>query len=173
MSINQATEYSNVVTAVTAAVRQDINTVNKWQNAGASVRAFFGTETAINEVKAQFIADAIIPAMDKKHATALLKETVRKGSAEYNALDSAGRDAWEATNTAKKDARAVAHTMFSRVVKYAFPREKTESESKSLETKLAYLINEAIGKCEKAEAASFDVLKTIEHLKAALSIITK
>jgi hypothetical protein len=167
------TGYTQVCKAVTEAVRGNISSDNKWQNAGHAVRGFYGTETAINEVKAQFIADAIIPALDKKHAAALATENVRKGSKEYNELDAGGRDKWEALNQAKKDARAIAHTMFARVVKYAFPAEKVESTSKSLETKLADLINDAIGKCEKSEGATFDVTQCIAHLKAALSIVTK
>jgi hypothetical protein len=164
-------EYQQVITAVNTAVRQDISTANKWQTAGHAVREFYGTETAVNEVKAQFIADAIIPAMDKKHAAALLKDNVRKGSAEYNALDSAGRDAWESANTAKKDARAIAHTMFSRVVKYAFPAEKVESAPRDLQTRIIEEVAALIKACQKAEAVPFDVQRTITALDSVLSAV--
>jgi hypothetical protein len=166
-------EYQQVVTAVNTAVRQDINTVNKWQLAGHAVREFYGTETAINETKAQFIADAIIPAMDKKHAAALLKDNARKGSAEYNALDSAGRDAWEAINQAKKDARAIAHTMYARVVKYAFPSEKVESAPTPTKTKIIEAINDAIKKAQKDEAPDYDAVALIAALQSALAIASK
>jgi hypothetical protein len=165
--------YQAMTKAVTDAIKGEINTVNKWQTAGAQVREFFGTESALNEVKAQFIADAIIPALDKRHAAALAAELVRKGSKEYNALDAAARDKWESQNQAKKDARSTAHTMFSRVIGYAFPKEKTESEPKSLETKLVNLINDAIGKIEKAENAEFDAVLALTHLRAALAAISK
>ncbi len=66
-------EYQTVVKSVTEAVKGDINSVNKWQTAGQSVREFFGTEGAITEVKAQFIADAIIPAIDRRHARLLAR----------------------------------------------------------------------------------------------------
>jgi len=165
--------YQAMTKAVTDAIKGELTTVNKWQVAGAQVREFFGTETALNEVKAQFIADAIIPALDKRHAAALAAELVRKGSKEYNALDAAARDKWESQNQAKKDARSTAHTMFSRVIGYAFPKEKTESEPKSLETKLVNLINDAIGKIEKAENAEFDAVNALVHLRATLAIISK
>jgi hypothetical protein len=165
--------YQAMTKAVTEAIKGEINTVNKWKTAGAQVREFFGTESALNEVKAQFIADAIIPALDKRHAAALATELVRKGSKEYNALDAASRDKWEAQNQAKKDARSTAHTMLARVIGYAFPKEKTESESKSLETKLVNLINDAIGKIEKAENAEFDAVNALVHLRATLVIISK
>ena len=165
--------YQAMTKAVTDAIKGELTTVNKWQTAGAQVREFFGTESALNEVKAQFIADAIIPALDKRHATALATELVRKGSKEYNALDAAARDKWEAQNQAKKDARSTAHTMFSRVVGYAFPKEKTESVPKALETKLVDLINDAIGKIEKAESVEFDAVNALVHLRATLAIINK
>ena len=62
------------------AVKGNINSDNKWKVSGGAVRAFFGTEAALVEVKAQFIADAIMPALDKKYAAALSAELPRKGS---------------------------------------------------------------------------------------------
>jgi hypothetical protein len=40
------------------------------------------TERTLESVKAQFIADAILPAIDKKHAQALAVDLPRKGSKE-------------------------------------------------------------------------------------------
>ncbi len=165
--------YQSMTKAVTEAIKGELTTVNKWKTAGAQVREFFGTEAALEEVKAQFIADAIIPAMDKKHAAALNLELPRKGSKEYNALDAENKALWDAMNQAKKDARSTAHTMFSRVVGYAFPKEKTESVPKALETKLVGLINDAIGKIEKAESVEFDAVNALVHLRATLAIISK
>ena len=82
---------------------------------------------------------------------------------------------WEAANQAKKDARATAATMFSRIVKYAFPKE-SESEAnppKTLKTKLIDALSDCIGKIEKAEAPDFDVMGTLTHLKAALAVAAK
>lgn len=168
------TTYTEVTKAVTEAVRGDINSVNKWQTAGQTVRGFYGTETALNEVKAQFIADAILPAIDKRHVAALNKELPRKGSSEYVAFVGAhGADAWEIANQAKKDARAVAHTMFARVAKYAFPAEKAEAAPRDLKTRLNEELAALVKACQKAEAATFDVGATIAALNGALSIINK
>lgn len=165
-------EYATTIKNVIDAVRGDINTVNKWQTAGNSVREFYGTETALNEVKAQFITDAIIPALDKKHAAALSKELPRKGSADYVAfVASHGADAWDTANTAKKDARATAHTMFSRLVKYAFPTEKAESAPRDLKTRINEELAALIKACQKAEGATFDLAKTITALEATLTIV--
>ena len=79
---NETTNYSAMTKAVTEAVKVDINTVNKWQVAGQTVREFYGTESALTEVKAQFITDAIIPALSKIHMLALSRDLPRKGSAD-------------------------------------------------------------------------------------------
>lgn len=167
------TNYSAVTKAVTEAVRGDISTGNKWQTAGHAVREFYGTEAALAEVKAQFIADAILPAIDKRHAAALAKELPRKGSEAYNALDAGGRDKWEADNQAKKDARATCHTYFTRIVRYAFPAEKVEAAPRSLKTRLSEELAALIKACEKAEDADFDVPATLGHLRAALAVVAK
>jgi hypothetical protein len=168
------TTYTEVTKAVTEAVRGDINSVNKWQTAGQTVRGFYGTEAALNEVKAQFIADAILPAIDKRHVAALNKELPRKGSGEYVAFVGAhGADAWEIANQAKKDARATAHTMFTRVAKYAFPAEKAEAAPRDLKTRLNEEIAALVKACQKAEAPAFDVGATIAALNGALTIINK
>jgi hypothetical protein len=165
------TSYTDMTSAVTSAIKGEITTGNKWQAAGQSVRDFYGTETAVAEVKAQFIADAIIPALDKRHAAALGKELVRKGSTEYNALDAAGREAWDVANTAKKDARAFGHTMYSRVVRYAFPAEKAETVTRTLKTRISEELSALIKACEKSEGEDFDVMQTINNLRATLAIV--
>jgi hypothetical protein len=171
--MQQTTAYTDVVTATQAAVSGDVTVQNKWQKAGAIVMGFYGSESALTEVKAQYIADAILPALPARHAKALAVELPRKGSAEYVALDQAGRDTWETVNQAKQDARATCDTYFKRVLRYAFPAEKVESAPKSLETKLADLINDAIGKIEKAEAPAFDAVTALAGLRAALTAVTK
>ena len=168
-----STSYTQMTSAVTAAIKGELTTVNKWQTAGQTVRDFYGTETAINEVKAQFIADAIIPALDRKHAQALDKELSRKNSAEFNALDDAGKQAWETANKAKKDARAIAHTMFTRVVRYAFPAEKKERAPTALKTRLQNELASLIKACEKSEGEDFDVAGTINNLRATLAFVNK
>lgn len=177
MSINQSTDYSAVVSAVRGAIRKDNEAQNKWKDAGSTVAKFYGSEAAITEVKAQFLADAIIPELTKAHQSALSRELPRKGSKEYAAFVAThGEAEWDAAMKAKKDARSIAHTMFDRVVGYAFPEVKTgkaEAEpTKTLATKVADLINDAIGKCEKAEGATFDITATLGHLRAALAVVS-
>ena len=145
-------KYETLVKNVIDAIRNDINTVNKWQIVGSGAREFFGSEAALLEIKAQFIADAVLPALDKRHAAALGVELPRKGSKEYNALDAAGVEKWKVQYQAKKDARSTADTMFARVVKYAFPAEKTEAETEiETETETEVPVSTEIAE-EKVEA---------------------
>lgn len=153
------------------AVKADGESRERWSKAGPMVRAFYGTESALAEAKAQFIADAILPALDPRHAKALEVDLPRKGSKDYAALDAAGLKHWEDANKAKIDARATAHTYYNRIVSYAFPKEKKESTT--LKTKLCNMLADAIKKCEKAEEPDFDVAGTLTHLRAALAMVAK
>ena len=174
-SIGTTGTYSDAVSATRAAVSNELSGVNKWQKSGVACRMHFGTEESMIEIKAQFIADAILPELDKKHAKALATELPRKNSKEFQALDAGQRANWETVYQAKKDARATCDTMFSRVVKYAFPKEKTDSDSTttSLKTKIQTQIADLIKKCEKATDADFDVVETTKALNAVLSLVNK
>jgi hypothetical protein len=155
--------------AVRQAVSKDNESKGKWQAAGQAVAGFYMTAENLEAVKAQFIADAILPGLDKKHAQALAVELPRKGSKEFKELSEANQAKWEDANQAKKDARSTCNTYFSRVVSYAFPKiqeEKTEEEkaANSIEVQFNKILSALISKCEKAEAAPFDLVA----VKAAL-----
>jgi hypothetical protein len=165
-------EQSTMFKSVTEAIRSGQTADNKYVNAGAQVKEFYGTETSLIETKADFVAHAIIPALDKKHQVALAKELPRKGSADYVAFVGAhGVQLWEDVNQAKKDARATAHTYFARVVSYAFPKDKKESAPRDLQTRIIEEIAALIKACQKAEAVSFDVQRTITALDSVLSAV--
>jgi hypothetical protein len=167
-------EQSTMFKSVTEAIRSGQTADNKYVNAGAQVKEFYGTETSLIETKADFVAHAIIPALDKKHQVALAKELPRKGSADYVAFVGAhGVQLWEDVNQAKKDARATAHTYFARVVSYAFPKAKTESAPTPTKTKIVELINDAIKKVQKDESPDYDAPTLIAQLQAALATASK
>ena len=79
--------YSDAVSTTRAAVSNELSGVNKWQKSGFACRMHFGTKEAMLDIKAQFIADAILPELDKRHAKALSIELPRKNSKEFQALD--------------------------------------------------------------------------------------
>ena len=164
--MNTNTDQTAVNKLVIDAISTDSKTQEKYVRAGQAVAGYFMTRENLESAKAQFIADAILPALDKKHSAALAVDLPRKGSKEYNEMSEANQAKWENANQAKKDARAIAHTYFSRVVSYAFPKDKTEAESvpKSIEVKFNEALTNLIKACEKAENASFDVVA----VKAAL-----
>ncbi len=155
--------YSEVLVSVKSAIKVDSDTQNKWEKAGFMVAEFYQSAKALEEVKAQFIADAILPAMDKYHTQILAKELPRKNSKDYNdncAKDSGYAENWESINQAKKNARAITNTYFSRVLKYAFPPEKKESVKKTFAEKLSALIEEG-GKIKECD---FDLVKVMGFL---------
>ena len=158
-----ATNYTEVISSVKSAITEDGKLINKWEKAGENVAEFFQSAKAIEEVKAQFIADAILPALDKKHAQALAKDLPRMNSKDYKekcSMDIGYADKWELANQAKKDARSTCNTYFTRIVNYAFPPEKKESKKKSFTEKLKALIDEG-GKIKECD---FDLVKTMGFL---------
>lgn len=166
--------YTDAVKQTRSAVSAGQTSDKKYKGAGEACRAYFGTESAMLEIKAQFIADAIIPELDKKHQEALRRELPRKGSADYVAYVGAhGAQAWETANQAKKDARSTADTYFKRMVGYAFPKPKAEKKITATKTKIVELINDAINKAQKDEAPDYDVSTLVAHLQAALTVASK
>lgn len=151
--------YSEMVSKVRGAFKADKTQANRWAEAGRDVAAFYHSADALLEVKAQFMADAIIPELDKKHQDALLKDLPRKGSKAYNEMNEANQALWASATKAKADAKATAHTMFKRVMDYAFPpvkEEKEDSATASDLTKIIEHLTAALKKCEKSEELECD-----------------
>jgi hypothetical protein len=168
------TNYSDLIKLVKKSLVSADNAESALQSMGKEVLAFYGSESALNEVKAQFCADAILPILKPKHAEALAKDIPRKGSKEFNALDQSGLALWEAVNQAKKDARSTLGVYFKRVIKYAFPAEKEEAEEKSEvsdTTKDIEMLNNLIKRLEKAEGRPYDLAQVINNLKVTQALI--
>ena len=161
------TNYSVMIKEVKTAVKFAGDVENKWQNAGKEVLAYFGSAKALDECKAQFQADAILPAIDAKHAKALAVDLPRKGSKEFEALPDSEKTKWELVNQAKKDARAICGTYFNRVKGYAYGKEKKESTKKSFAEKISALIVEG-GKITECD---FDLVKVMGFLIQAEQVI--
>jgi hypothetical protein len=163
------TGYSLVVKATQDAIKADQTSEGKWVHCAKHVASFFGTESALEGVKAQFIADAILPAIDKRHAQALATELPRKGSKEYNELTDSGKTLWEDKNQAKKDARSTCDIAFKRVLKYAFPKAKDENTESTVtdETKDLEVLNSLIKRLEKAQSRSYSITTVMTSLLQA------
>ncbi len=167
------TNYSDLIKLVKKSLVSADNAESSLQTMGKEVQAFYGSESALNEVKAQFCADAILPILKPKHAEALNKDIPRKGSKEYNALDNSGLALWESVNQAKKDARSTLGVYFKRVIKYAFPSaEETEEKAQvSDTTKDIEMLNNLIKRLEKAEGRPYDLAQVINNLKVTQALI--
>lgn len=167
-----STNYQDLVLSVKTALKSVDQTETKLQSMGADVLGFFQTEKAMDEVKAQFIADAILPVIKKHHAEALAKDLPRKGSKEYNenlAKDASYADKFEIANQAKKDARATLNTYYNRVKSYAFPKDKKDKVIKSFADKIKALIEDG-GKLKEAD---FDLVKVMGFLTQAYNATQK
>ena len=152
----------SMVDAVRKAVSGDILTVNKWENAGIEVAKVYPSAKSLDEVKAQFVVDCIIPALPNKYVVALALDLPRKGSKEHNELvsrDSKYMAKWDIANQAKKDARSIAGTYYNRVKSYAFPEKKT-TEKKDFLAKISALIKEG----GKITECNYDLVKVMGFL---------
>jgi hypothetical protein len=167
--LQMSANYIEMVSSVKTAITEDGKLIGKWEKAGENVAEFYQSAKAIEEVKAQFIADAILPAIDKKHSQALAKDIPRLNSKDYKekcSVDAGYADKWELVNKAKKDARSTCNTYFTRVVNYAFPPEKKESKKKSFVEKITALIEEG-GKIKECD---FDLVKVMGFLIQAEAV---
>jgi hypothetical protein len=166
--INQAkTNYVDMIKSVKASLLESDKAETVLTNMGAVVAEYYGSKETLEETKAQFQADAILPIINKRHAEALAKDLPRKGSKEFNAMGAPEQAKWELANQAKKDARSTIGVYYSRVVKYAFPAEKKESAKKDFAGKLKALIDEG-GKLKEAD---FDLVKVMGFLIQAEATI--
>jgi hypothetical protein len=161
--LKMSANYSEMISSVKTAIIEDGKLIGKWEKAGENVAEFYQSAKAVEEVKAQFIADAILPAIDKKHSQALAKDLPRMNSKDYKeqcAKDAGYADKWELVNKAKKDARSTCGTYFTRVVNYAFPPEKKESKKKAFLEKITALIEEG----GKIKEANYDLVGVMGFL---------
>ena len=165
-------QYVQMINTVKSGLLESDKALNKLESMGDTVNGYYGSKETLEESKAQFIADAINPIVNKRHIEALAKDLPRKGSKEYIEQvkqDSGFESKWELANQAKKDARATISTYYSRVLKYAFPAEKKDSVKKGFADKLKALITDG-GKLKEPE---FDIVKVMGFLNQALTTIEK
>lgn len=155
--------YQDMISAVKTALKLGDKAETELQNMGSYVAEFYGSEKALDEVKAQFMADAIHSIVKPHHVQALGVDLPRMNSKAYKEACSADNSypaKWEKANKAKIDARATIQTYYKRVVKFAFPPEKKESAKKRWEDKLTALIEEG-GKIKECD---FDLVKVMGFL---------
>lgn len=153
--------YQATVSATIDALKSTAQSENKLANAGANVRAFYGTPEAFMAVRKQFEADAIVPALEAKHRTALAVDIPR---GEKSATADAAREA-------KKTARGFVSSYFSKIKAHAFPTPKAEPEPR--EPSLAFVedLIKLAKKGQKLEGAEFNLIKVMGFLNGALKEI--
>ena len=164
--------YQDLIKNVKVALLNNDKAQTTLTNMGNEVAEFFGSEKAIDEVKAQFCADAIIPVIPKRHAEALAVDLPKLNSKAYKemlSVDASYSDKWEKANQAKKDARSTIATYYNRVKSYAFPKDKKDKVIKSFADKIKTLIEDG-GKLKEAD---FDLVKVMGFLTQAYNATQK
>jgi hypothetical protein len=153
--------YSQVVSATTDALKATTSAEFKLKQAGEFVAAFYITREAFREVKRQFEADAIIPALDKK-LQAYLKLEIERGDKSEQA---------NINRENKATARGTVAAYFNKIENHAFPKPKAEATPR--EPSLAFVedLIKVAKKGQKLEAAQFNLVKVMAHLNAALKEI--
>lgn len=162
--------FDQVKASITAAISNDQKLKGTWQSAGALAAAYYGDEATLVNAKAQFIVDAILPALGKGALATMARNLPRKGTPAGLAY---GEELLAEHDKAKRDVRATAHTYFTRVVTYAFPKDAVVAEPLDLKTKLNQQITALIKSLQKADGAPFDVAAVIKHLAAAQTAVNK
>lgn len=160
------TQYADMINSVKSAIKADKSSSSKWLDCAEYVSNYFQTEKALEDDKAQFCADSILPEIDKKHAQALAVDLPRMNSKAYKELvsrDNSYPEKWELANQAKKDARSTVETYYKRIVKYAFPKEQTESKKKDFVARLSKLIEDG----GKIKECNFDLVQVMGFLVQA------
>jgi hypothetical protein len=156
-----STTYQQVTTSTIEALRASNNAENKLQQAGENVRAFYVTREAFREVKKQFEADAIIPALDKKYIQALSYTIERADKSEQA----------DVLRKAKATARGFVASYFSKIENHAFPKDKAEPTPREPSMAFVEDLIKVAKKGQKLEAAQFNLVKVMAHLNAALKEI--
>jgi hypothetical protein len=160
--------YQATVASTIDALKSTALSENRLANAGANVRAFYGTAEAFLAVRKQFEADAIIPALETKHRASLAFE-IKRGDKSEQA---------EIMRKAKTTARGFVASYFSKIKAHAFPTAKPEAEELSEEQKQANALlsykQQAIAQAkrtQKLENADFNILEAVKAYDVYLRVL--
>ena len=159
--------------SVRAAFSADNTAANKWSNAAAAIREFYGSPEALLEAKADFCTNVILACIDKRHRDALAVDIPRKGSK----LDTEPAKN-EAARKAKKDATATRDTMFMYALKKAWPEYgKSDSDDDKPDAtdsdKIRKAIADLVARVQKKENLDFDVAAVVGFLNKAATAAAK
>jgi hypothetical protein len=155
------TNYSEVVSATTDALKATTSAENKLQQAGALVAGFYVSRETFREGRKQFEADAIIPALDKKYQS-YLKLDIERGDKSEQA---------ETNRKNKATARGFVASYFSKIENHAFPKAKAEPTPREPSMAFVEDLIKVAKKGQKLESANFNLVKVMAHLNNALKEI--
>lgn len=140
---------------------------HKFVTLGGLVSGEYHSVDKFDAVKAEYITQAILPAMGKDAERIMSTELLRKGTPAYLekcAADPTYKEQHAAMSQAKINTRATADANFRRVRKYAFPPndERGPSEKRDLKTRTNEELAALIKAHQKAEDGNPEVIKALE-----------
>ena len=140
------------------AVQGTENVNGKWFMVGDAARAWYGTEDKLVADRT-WVEGIIVSGLsaDQRAALAVSK------------TDMKGKD--EAFKTLRKNAQSAVSVYWSRVLKYAFPKEKTAATARPVDERIKEALDKLIAMVEKAEDSAIDLAKLRTKLGDARAVL--
>ena len=170
---DRAVQYQKGCALTVATVKGDNEVAHGWKATGHFWAGFFPSQSVMEESKVQFMADAIVPGLtqDDRDALSYDGRLPRKGSKAFKELTPDQQKTWEENNTALRNARAKRDTYFTRVMKYAFPPQETETAPRDLAMRIIEECTKLYKACEKSEDAEFNVIPVMDLLQSVIDAV--
>jgi hypothetical protein len=172
--------YESVVTTIKAAVKDAERGAGKLRTAGDMLASFYLTRDAVSAVKAQVVADCIVPAFSKDERDILAADIPRK----VKGVDDSHDDA----RKMRKAAQDKIAQYWARLLDYGFGKvekakpgpqdragddegEEATASAKSADVRLSDLLADALRIAQSAEDPTFDIVAFVAAIKSAQGIL--
>jgi hypothetical protein len=172
--------YESVVTTIKAAVKDAERGAGKLRTAGDMLASFYLTREAASAVKAQVVADCIVPAFSKDERDILAVDIPRK----VKGVD----DSHDTARKLRKAAQDKIAQYWARLLDYGFGKvekakpgpqdragddegEEATASAKSADVRLSDLLADALRIAQSAEDPTFDIVTFVAAIKSAQGIL--
>jgi hypothetical protein len=172
--------YESVVSTIKAAVKDAERGAGKLRTAGDMLASFYLTRDAASAVKAQVVADCIVPAFSKDERDILAADIPRK----VKGVD----DSHDAARKLRKAAKDKIAKYWARLLDYGFDKiekakpgpqdragaddgEEATVSTKSTDVSLNELVTKVLRIAQSEENPTFDVVAFVAAIKSAQGIL--
>jgi len=175
-----AVTYESVVTTIKAAVKDAERGAGKLRTAGDMLASFYLTRDAVSAVKAQVVADCIVPAFSKDERDILAADIPRK----VKGVDDSHDDA----RKLRKAAQDKIAQYWARLLDYGFGKvdkakpgpqdragdddgEEATTSTKSVDVRIGEHLTAILKLAQSEENPTFDVVGFVAAIKSAQGIL--